>query len=130
MQNSERMDKSENIKQILISELGKPTKQEQEQIIADSNLTFIKNEIPQLINQKKSKAFFATTTTILTFAIIGLLGYNFYQAGSSLNLLYVLIACIILAATAGYEWAGLNKKTVIYRVLEVLNETDTPGPEE
>ena len=124
------MDKTEHIKQLLITELGKPTRQEQEEIISTTNLTFIKQQIPQLINQKKSKAFFATTTTILTFAIIGLLRYNFYRAGSSLNLLYVLVACIILAATAGYEWAGLNKKELIYKLLNILNDSDDPVQEE
>ncbi len=116
------MDNEEHIKQILISELGKPTKLEKEHIISHPDYTFLKEELPQIINQKKSKAFFATTTAILTFAIIGLFGYNFYLAGASLNMLYVLIACIILSGTAGYEWAGLNKKEVIYKLLKELSE--------
>lgn len=123
------MDNEEHIKQLLISELGKPTKQEKEYIIAHPDYGFLKDEIPQIINQKKSKAFFATTTAILSFAIIGLFGYNFYQSGSSLNLLYVLIACIILSATAGYEWAGLNKKVVIYKLLKELNKPEESSSE-
>ncbi len=76
------MDNEEHIKQILISELGKPTKLEKEHIISHPDYTFLKEELPQIINQKKSKAFFATTTAILTFAIIGLYGYNFISGRS------------------------------------------------
>ncbi|HKJ34898.1 MAG TPA: hypothetical protein VKA34_23955 [Balneolales bacterium] len=112
----------ENIKSVLIDELGTTNSEENKHIINQIDHAFLDEEIKNLKNRLRTRKILALICVALALLCTGVVGYNYYNIGMGLHVVILLFLSVILAATAGYEAIDMNKRVSIYKIIKELSE--------
>jgi hypothetical protein len=111
----------ENIKSLLIDELGTTNKDENKHLIERIDHPYLEKAIQNMDSKLRTRKILALICVILALLCSIVVGYNYYQIGLGLHVIILLFLSIALAATAGYEATEMSKRTIIYKILHELS---------
>lgn len=112
----------DDIKSVLIDELGTTNSEENKHIINQLDHAFLEKEIKNLNSKLRTRKILALICVGLALLCTGVIAYNFYNLGWGMHVVILLFLSVILSATAGYEAIDINKRISIYRIIKELYE--------